>query len=74
MLATKRTPLFSRFSRKPPYFRRVFDGGGGGSQTEPAKIGTAAPYFLKVPFEASHLSLGNENIISYFRRISDFFS
>ena len=48
-----------------PYF------GGGDSQTEPAKIGTAAPYFLKVPFEASHLSLGNENIVSYFRRISD---
>ena len=30
--------------------------GGEGSQTEPAKIGTAAPYFPKVPFEASHLS------------------
>ena len=49
-----------------------FDGGGGDSQTEPAKIGTAAPYFLKVPFEASHLSFGNANIISYFRRIGDF--
>ena len=50
------------------------DGGGGDSQTEPAKIGTAVPYFPKVPFEASHLSFGNANIVSYFRRIGDFFS
>ena len=50
------------------------DGGGEGSQTEPAKIGTAAPYFLKVPFEVSHLSFGNANVVSYFHRIGDFFS
>ena len=40
------------------------DGGGGNSQTEHAKIGTAVPYFPKVPFEASHLSFGNANIVS----------
>ena len=74
MLATKRTPLFSRFSPKSPYFTRVFDGGGGNSQTEHAKIGTAVPYFLKVPFEASHLSFGNANIASYFLQIGDFIS
>ena len=49
-------------------------GGGGDSQTEPAKIGTAVPYFPKVPFEASHLSFGNAIIVSYFRRLGDFFS
>jgi hypothetical protein len=38
------------------------------------KIGTAVPYFPKVPFEASHLAFGNANIVSYFRRIGDFFS
>jgi hypothetical protein len=48
------------------------NGGGGDSQTKPAKIGTAVPYFPKVPFEASHLSFGNANIVSYFRRIGDF--
>jgi hypothetical protein len=52
--------------------RRAKDGGGEGSQTEPAKKGAAVPYFPKVPFEASHLSLGNANIASYFRRIGDF--
>jgi hypothetical protein len=36
------------------------------------KIGTAVPYFPKVPFEASHLAFGNANIVSYFRRIGDF--
>ena len=49
-----------------PYF------GGEDSQTERTKIGTAAPYFPKVPFEASHLPIGNTNIISHFRRIGDF--
>jgi hypothetical protein len=38
----------------------------------PEKIGSAAPYFLKVPFEVSHLPFGNANIASYFRRIGDF--
>ena len=38
------------------------------------KIGTNAPYFLKVPFKASHLSFGNTSIASYFRRIGDFAS
>ena len=47
-------------------------GGGEDSQTERTKIGTAAPYFPKVPFEASHLPIGNTNIISHFRRIGDF--
>jgi hypothetical protein len=40
----------------------------------PEKIGTAAPYFLKVPFDVSLLPFGNANIASYFRRIGDFFS
>ena len=39
-------------------------GGGEGSQTEPAKIGTAAPYFPKIPFETSHLPFGNAIIVS----------
>ena len=33
------------------------------TQTEPAEIGTATPYFPKVPFEASHLPFGNANIV-----------
>ena len=50
-----------------PYF------GGEDSQTEHAKIGTAVPYFPKVPFEASHLSFRNANIALFFppnRRLS----
>jgi hypothetical protein len=39
-----------------------------------AEIGSGGPYFLKVPFEASHLSLGNANIASYFLQIGDFIS
>ena len=46
----------------------------GGGKLPPEKIGTAAPYFLKVPFKVSHLSFGNANIASHFRRIGDFHS
>ena len=54
--------------------RRAKAGGDETSQTTIAKIGTAIPYFPKVPFETSHLSFGNANIASYFNRIGDFFS
>ena len=59
-------PLFSGClaDGSPSIARMAKDGGGGNSQTEHAKIGTAVPYFPKVPFEASHLSFGNANIVS----------
>ena len=44
----------------------------GEEKLPPEKIGTAAPYFLRVSFEVSHLPFGNTNIASYFRRIGDF--
>ena len=64
------TILRTAYHPQPRSAGRAKDGGGEDSQTEPAKIGTAAPYFLKVPFEASHLSFQNScfsitHIISY---------
>ena len=68
-------PLFElrrapSFARRPPsegWWRWELSNGTH-------KIGTAAPYFLKVPFKVSHLSFGNANIASHFRRIGDFHS
>ena len=44
----------------------------GEEKLSPEKIGTARPYFRKQSFYFRHLSFGNVNIVSHFRRIGDF--